>query len=480
MAKVESVGANKVKIEVEVSPENFAAALQEAYMKTRGKFSIQGFRKGKAPRPVIENFYGEGIFYEEAFEIVFPDSYANAVDELNIVPVSRPDIDIASIGKKDGVVYTAEFFVKPDVTLGEYKGVEAEEAKAKLEEAQVDDEIDRMVQRNVRWVDVEREAREKDKVIIDYSGSIDGEVFQDGTAENQSVEIGAKMFIPGFEEQVVGMKKGEEKDIAVTFPDGYHAKNMAGKEAVFHIKLHDIKEKELPELNDEFAQDVSEFDTLEEYKDSIRKRLEERANDQAKRETENNVIEQVVKTAAVDIPECMIENQIDNQLRQIEYSLMYQGLKFEDYLKVTGGNIEALRKEYKEPAEKAVRTQLVIEAVMKAEGIEATQQQIEDELKTRAERMKKDLEEYKNSIGEEEMAYIKESLAYDNTVSFLVENAKLKAPVKKAKKEQPKKEETKKEQPKKEETKKEQPKKEETKKEQPKKEKDGKEKPGEE
>lgn len=442
MAKVESVGANKVKIEVEVSPEDFAAALQEAYIKTRGKFSVQGFRKGKVPKPVIENYYGESVFYEEAFELVFPDSYTKTVDELDIIPVSKPELDITTIGKKEGVIYTAEFFVKPEVILGEYIGVEAEEIKAQVDETQVDEEINRVAERNVRWIDVEREAREKDKVIIDYSGSIDGEPFNDGTAENQAIEIGAKMFIPGFEEQIIGMKKEEERDITVKFPDNYHAKHMAGKEAVFHIKLHDVKEKELPQVDDEFAQDVSEFDTLEEYKESVKKRLTERAEAQAKRETENNVIEQVEKNATIDLPDCMVENQIDNQLRQIEYSLMYQGLKFEDYLKMTGGSLEELRKEYRESAEKAVRTQLVIEAIMKAEGIKANDQQVGDAIAQRANRAKRDPEEFKKAMGEDEIEYIKDSLAYDNTVSFLVENAKLTAIDKKDKKDKEEKENT--------------------------------------
>ena len=426
MAKVESVGANKVKIEVEVSPEDFAAALQKAYLKNRGKYSVQGFRKGKAPKPVIENYYGEGVFFEDAFEEVFPDSYMKAVDELDIVPVSRPELDVSAIGKTEGIVYTAEVFVKPDVTLGEYKGVAAEEIVANVDDAQVDQEINRVADRNARWVDVDRAAQEKDKVIIDYSGSIDGEKFDDGTAENQAIEIGAKMFIPGFEEQIVGMKQGEEKDITVKFPDAYHAKNMAGKEAVFHIKLHEIKEKELPEIDDEFAQDVSEFDTLDEYKASIKERLVKRAEDQAKTETQNNVLEQVVNNATIDLPDCMIENQIDNQIKQIEYSLMYQGLRLTDYLNMSGIKMEDFRSQYRESAEKSVRTQLVIEAVKDAEGIEVSEQQVEDELKNRAEQYNKDVEEFKKSVKEEELAYIKENLAYDNTVQFLVDQAKLK------------------------------------------------------
>lgn len=440
MAKMESVGVNKVKVEIEVSPEDFAAALQEAYIKNRGKFNIQGFRKGKAPRPVIENFYGEAIFYEEAFEAVFPDSYTKAVDELEIVPVSRPDVDIKTIGKKEGIVYTAEVFVKPEVELGEYKGVKAEEVKANVEDSQVDAEIARVAEQNVRWIDVDRAAQDKDKVIIDYSGSVDGVKFDGGTAENQTLDLGSNTFIPGFEEQVIGMNKEEERDINVTFPEQYQAEHLAGKEAVFHIKLHDVKEKEMPEIDDEFAQDVSEFDTLDEYKASIKERLVKNAEEQAMQATKSNVVAEVVKNATIDLPECMIDNQIDHQIKQIEYSMMYQGIKLEDYLKMTGGTMEALRKDYRDPAENSVRSQLVIEAIQKAEGISATDEQVEEELKTRAERYKKELDEYRKSVSEEEMEYIKDNLAYDNTVSFLVENAVLQAPKKKAKKDKAEKE----------------------------------------
>lgn len=443
MAKLENVGPNKVKIEVSVSPEVFAEALQKAYIKTRNKFSIQGFRKGKAPKPVIENYYGESIFFEDAFELVFPESYSKEVDELALFPVSKPEIDITAIGKNEGVTYTAEFFVKPEVTLGQYKSVKAEKEEAVVDEKSIDEEINRIAERNARWVDVDREAKENDKAVIDYSGSIDGEKFEGGTAENQVIEIGAGLFIPGFEEQVKGMKKGEEKDINVRFPEDYRARHLAGKEAVFHIKLNDVKEKELPEINDDFAQDVSEFDTLEEYKADIRKHLTEHEEEHAKVHTQNNVIEEVIKNAKIDVPECMIEHQIDNSIRQVEYSLMYQGIKLEDYLKMVGGSMDQLRKEYREPAEKTVRAQLVVEAVKKAEGIGASEEQIEAELKRRAESAKKDIEEFKKEIKEEELNYIKEDLAYDNTVNFLVENAVFAHSDKKGKKKNAEKENTK-------------------------------------
>ncbi len=431
MAKVENVGANKVKMTVEIDSEAFAAALQQAYIKTRGKFTVQGFRKGKAPKAMIEKHYGEGVFFEEAFDIVFPESYQKAVDELGIFPVSRPELDIEKIDKTEGVVFTAEVFVKPEVKLGQYKGVSAEEVKAEVDEAQVQAQIDQAAERNARWVDVDREARTGDKAVIDYSGSVDGVKFDGGTAENQTIELGSGTFIPGFEEQVAGMNKEEEKDITVKFPEDYRAEHLAGKEAVFHIKLHDVKQKELPKIDDEFAQDVSEFDTLEEYKESIQKRLTERAEEQAKSATEKNVLAEVVKNAEIDLPECMIESQIDHQIKQLEYSMMVQGMKLADYMQMTGMTMENLRKEYRESAERSVRTQLVVDAVMKAEDIKAAEEQVEEELKKNAERAKKDIEEYRKALDEEELEYIRDSLAYDNTVRFLVENAKLKIAEKK-------------------------------------------------
>ena len=434
MAKVESAGANKVKMTVEIAPEAFAEALQQAYMKTRGKYTIQGFRKGHAPRPMIERHYGEGIFFEEAFDIVFPESYQKAVEELELVPVSRPELDIEKIDKAEGVVYTAEVFVKPEVKLGQYKGVVAEEIKAVVDDSQVEAQLQQAAERNARWVDVDREAKEGDKAVIDYSGSVDGVKFEGGAAENQTIELGSHTFIPGFEEQLLGMKSEEERDITVNFPDDYRAEHLAGKEAVFHIKLHDVKEKELPAIDDELAQDVSEFDTLEEYKESIKKHLTEHAEEHAKADTEKNVIAEVVKNAEVDIPECMIENQIDHQIRQLEYSMMYQGMKLADYLAMTGTKMEDVRKDYHESAERSVRTQLVVEAVMKAEDIKASDEQVEEELTKNAERAKKDIEEYRKTIDADELEYIRDSVAYDNTVRFLVENAELKPESKKAEK----------------------------------------------
>ncbi len=433
LAKVENVDVNKVKVTIEITAEDFAAALQQAYLKNKSHFAVQGFRKGKVPKSVVESYYGEGVFYEDAFEIAFPDSYRAAVDELEIVPVSRPDIDIEKIGKEEGLTYSATIFVKPEVELGEYKGVKAEKVEAKVAEDALEKELNRAAERNVRWIDVKRAAQDKDKVIIDYSGSVDGVVFDGGTAENQTLELGSNTFIPGFEEQVIGLNIGEEKDITVTFPKEYQAEDLAGKDAVFHIKLHEVKEKEMPELDDEFAQDVSEFDTIEEYKADILKKLTEGAEKQADQQTKTNVIEAVVKTAKIELPEIMVENQIDNQIQQMEYSMMYQGIKLEDYLKMLGITMEALREDYRESAKSMVISQLVVEAIQKKEGITASDEQVEKELEKRAKQYGKETEEYKKAVSEDELEYIKDNIAYDNTVSFLVENADLTPAKKKAK-----------------------------------------------
>jgi trigger factor len=354
--------------------------------------------------------------------------------------VSRPEIDIDKISKEEGIVYTAEVYVKPEVKLGQYKGVEAELVEAEVTDEQMEAELARIRERNARWVDVDREAQNGDKVVIDYSGSVDGVKLDGGTADNQIIELGSGTFIPGFEEQIVGMKKGEEKDLTVTFPEDYRAKNLAGKQAVFHVKLHDVKQKELPELDDDFAQDVSEFDTMEEYRADVRAKLLAHMEEHAKEATQNNVLEAVVGAAEIDLPECMIENQIDQQIRQLEYSMMYQGIRLEDYLQMTGTKMEDIRAQYREAAEKSVRTQLVVEAVMKAENITATDEQVDEVIRKRAERLKKDFEEFKKTIYDEDLAYIRDNLAYDNTVTFLTENAKLVASKKKEEKQKAEKE----------------------------------------
>jgi len=429
MASVKEIAKNKIQIEFEVSSETMREASLKAYHKNKGKFNIPGFRKGHAPKAVVEKFYGENIFFEDAFEIAFPDAYGKALDETGVFAVSRPEnVDIVSMEQGRPMVVSAELFVKPEVELGEYMGVTVTFEKEKVEEKDVQAEIDKMLEQNARFEEADRPAANGDKVVLDYSGSVDGEKFQGGTAEAQTLDIGSGTFIPGFEEQIVGMKAGEAKDIEVTFPEDYRAAELAGKKAVFAIKLISVKAKQLPEADDEFAQDVSEFDTFEEYKADIVKKLEERIEKQNRYGLEDAVVNKVVDNAKTEIPDCMIQSQIDYQLQEMEYSLMYQGLNMEQYLQYTGLTMEKLREQYKEMAEKKVKTQLVLEAIKLAEGVEPSEEDVEKQIAEFASMRGKEVEEYKAGMKESELEYIKDRAVYDKLVGMLVSAAKVKKP----------------------------------------------------
>ncbi len=423
MAKVKELEKNKVEIEFEISEDAFSKAEHEAYLKTRGKFNINGFRRGKAPKSVIEGMYGKGVFFEDALDIAFPEAYQNAVDELELEVVSRPqNVDIVSF--EQPVTIKAELYTKPDVELGEYKGITVEYAAKTIGDKDVDKKLETLREQNARYEAVEREAQNGDKVIIDYSGSVDGVKFDGGTAEEQTLDLGSGMFIPGFEEQVEGMKAGEEKDIEVTFPEEYHAKELAGKKAVFAVKLHEVKNKELPELDDEFAKDVSEFDTLAEYRESILKELNEQNDKNTETAKENALIEAVVNNANVDIPECMIDNQIDYQLQDMANSLMYQGLDMDTYMKYLGTTIEEMKNQMKPGAEKQVKSQLVMQAVLENENIDAEEEDVKEFFKPRAEKEGKSVEEVLEGIKDAEMEYIKDRVKFDKMLKLLSDNAK--------------------------------------------------------
>ena len=424
-SKLEALETNKVKLTIEVKPDKFEEAVQQAYLKKRKDIKIDGFRPGKAPRPVIEQQYGAGVFYEDAIDIAFPDAYRAAIVEHDLFPVSNPELGIEKIGKEEGLIFTAEVWLKPDVKLGEYKGVKAKKEKASVTDKDVMAEIEKTASQNARWISVDREAKNGDMVTIDFSGYLDGEKFDGGTAEQYKLELGSKSFIEGFEDQLVGMKKDEERDVNVTFPEDYQAENLSGKPVVFKCKLHEVQEKEMPKIDDEFAQDVSEFETLEEYKADIKTKMTESAEVNAKTETENNVVAAVVEKAAVEIPEVMVEGQIDYHIKQFEYQLMYQGLKLDDYLQYTNQKIEDIKEQYREQAQNTVKTQLVLEAIMKAEKMEATQEEIDAELQKTADNMKKSLEEYKKTVPEKTIENIETRVAFDKTIDFLVSNAKL-------------------------------------------------------
>jgi trigger factor len=413
--------------------------MQKAYLTVRNQVNIPGFRKGKAPRPVIERFYTEAVFYDEACNIAIPEAYDKAVAEQNLFTVDRPDIDVVDVGAGKGIVFTAEVTLKPEVTLGQYKGFAIEKAEYPVSDEDVEAEIKRAQERVARWVEVDRAIENGDRIMLDYLGSVDGVPFPGGTADNQPLEIGSGRFIPGFEEKLVGMTRDQEADVDVTSPEEYHAAELAGKPAVFHVKIREIKGKQLPELDDEFAKDVSEFDTLDEYRVSIRKNLEESAEHRAEHELEDKLVEAAVEQATVEIPQCMIDRQAERMAREFEYRIAYQGIKIEDYFKMTGQSREDLAEHYKADAEKAVKSTLVLEAVQKAEELSVSDEELEEELVKMAETRKQSVEDLKKTIGEEDKDYIRDNILMRKTVKLLEESA-VAAPAPEKKKSKTKKE----------------------------------------
>ena len=423
---VEKISSNKVKLSFDIDAAQFDAAMDKAYIKVRGQVTIPGFRKGRAPRKMIENMYGgEGVFYDEAFELIFDEVYGPAIDENKLEVVDRPQVDIQQIGTGKNLQFTCEVFVKPDVTLGEYKGVEVKREHTLVTEDEVNAEIEKERNKQAAEVSVDNRAvAEGDTVNLDYSGSVDGVKFAGGTAEAQTLKIGSHTFIPGFEEQMVGMNSGEEKDLVVTFPEEYHAKELAGKKAVFHVKVNGITETQLPALDDDFAKDISEFDTLDEYKADVRAKLEAQAAERDNNAFTNAVIEKVMENATVEIPEAMVERQIDSMVRNFEARLAQQGLKLADFIKYTGQDEKSFRNQYREQAEKSVRANLVLEAVENAENFEATEEEIDAEIVKFAGQIGQDVENLKKNLTEGDREYFKADVIRDKAVKFLCDNAK--------------------------------------------------------
>ena len=423
---VEKISSNKVKLSFDIDAAQFDAAMDKAYIKVRGQVTIPGFRKGRAPRKMIENMYGgEGVFYDEAFELIFDEVYGPAIDENKLEVVDRPQVDIQQIGTGKNLQFTCEVFVKPDVTLGEYKGVEVKREHTLVTEDEVNAEIEKERNKQAAEVSVDNRAvAEGDTVNLDYSGSVDGVKFAGGTAEAQTLKIGSHTFIPGFEEQMVGMNIGEEKDLEVTFPEEYHAKELAGKKAVFHVKVNGITETQLPALDDDFAKDISEFDTLDEYKADVRAKLEAQAAERDNNAFTNAVIEKVMENATVEIPEAMVERQIDSMVRNFEARLAQQGLKLADFIKYMGQDEKSFRNQYREQAEKSVRANLVLEAVENAENFEATEEEIDAEIAKFAGQVGQDVENLKKNLTEGDREYFKADVIRDKAVKFLCDNAK--------------------------------------------------------
>lgn len=415
---------NEVEVKITLNKEEWNAYVEKAYQENKGKFNIQGFRKGAAPRKIIEKNYGESVFYDEALDLAFAEEYGKFLSEnTGLDIIDQPSLAVDKFDET-GLVLTAKAPLMPEVTLGEYKGLTVEKYTEELDEKKVDKELKNAQERGARFVEAQEgtEAKLGDFVTIDFTGSVDGKEFEGGKAENYRLELGSHSFIEGFEDQIVGMKVGEERDINVTFPEDYPAEELKGKPSVFKIVLHKIENKELPELNDEFASNVSEFETLEEYKADIRKHMQETIDEHIKRENENRLIDKVVEGATVEIPEVLINRQLDMFIRDLEMRLSYQGMRLEDYCKYVNTTVDDLRASYKPQAEKAVKTRLVLEALINKEGLLVTDEELDARLATDAQKYNKLLEDYKKSINDKNLAYIKNDLLMDKVILFLTKN----------------------------------------------------------
>ena len=418
---------DRVKFTVDVDSEQWKAALQEAYVKERGKYQVDGFRKGHAPRAFIERLYGPQVFFDEALDIILPKTYDEILDkETDLFPVDRPEVSITAITDST-LQYTAEVQLKPTVTLGAYTGIEFQKEKVKVTKEEVSEEINKARENAGWWEQVtDRPAQMGDKVKIDYAGSVDGVAFEGGTAADYDLELGSGTFIPGFEEGVVGMKVGESKSVNVKFPEQYHAENLAGKDAVFVVTVKDITVKKLPELDDEFAKDVSDFDTFKEYQADVKKKITARKDDAAEAALERKIIDTVVENAKVTVPQCMIDDEAEEMVNEFAYRLMYQGLNIEDYFKYTGQTAEQLKQTYHESAERTVKTRLVLEQVIKAAGIEVTQEDEDAVYADLAEKQNKSVEEIKKDFNEHYASYVKNEALNKKLMAYLKANNTIK------------------------------------------------------
>ena len=415
----EKLTSNKVKLNFVVSAEDFDKALATAYSKNVKRFNIPGFRRGKAPRHVIEMHYGPSVFFEDAVDEIFPVVYSEAIKEHSVEPVDRPELDVTQIEKGKDLIFSVEVFVRPDVVLGDYKNLEAKKVVDKVTDDDVSAEIERARDRNSRFVEVtDRPARLDDQVNIDYAGFDGDNQFAGGTAKGQELVLGSGHFIPGFEDQLVGATVGQDVDVNVTFPEEYHEKSLAGKPVVFHVHVNGIREKEVPALDDEFAKDMG-FDTLDEYKADVKANLIKRNEERAETAFENEVVEKAVATCEMDIPNGMVEEAIDNMLRDMEMRLMYQGMKLDDYFKYTGQTREQVREMYREQAAERVKTQLALEAIRDAEKIEATEEEIDAEIAKLADSRKKSLEDMKKQLTDGDKEYFKQAATMNKVVEFL-------------------------------------------------------------
>lgn len=422
--QVEKLEKNMAKLTIEVSASELEKALQSAYMKQKNKISLPGFRKGKVPRQMIEKMYGAEIFYDDAANALIPKAYADAYDECELDIVSRPEIDVVQIEKGKDFIFTATVATKPEVTLGEYKGLEVDKVSTRVTQKEVDAKIQEEAEKNARTITVEdRAVQDGDEVVLDFEGFVDGVAFEGGKGENYPLTIGSGSFIPGFEEQLVGAEAEKEVEVKVTFPEDYHAEDLKGKEAVFKCTVHEIKAKELPEIDDEFAAEVSEFDTLEEYKADVKAKIKEQKAAEGKAKQEDQVVEQAVKNATYELPEAMVETQAEQMANDFAQRMQSQGLTMEQYFQFTGTTAEQMMEDLKPQAVKRIETRLVLEAIAKAENIEISDEKLDEEIGKMAEAYKMEADKLKEFMGENEKKQMKEDMAVQEAITFLVDNA---------------------------------------------------------
>lgn len=422
MAQLEMLEGNKAKLTIKIDADVFEKAIQEAYRKTGSRYTVQGFRKGKTPRKIIETYYGAGVFYEDAFDAVWGEAYDAAVEEHKLIPVDQPSLDINSIGK-DGVEFTATVQLQPDVTLGAYKGLSVPKTNTEVTDADVDKALEDEREKQARFTDVERPAENGDRLLLDYSGSVDGEKFDGGTAEDQTLVLGSGAFIPGFEEQLVGTKAGEQKDITVTFPAEYHAENLAGKEAVFACNVKAVQVKELPEIDDDLIADISEFDTVADWKADKKAKMIEEKQKAAAVARENAAIDGACANATVDIPAVMIDRQVDYMVRDLEYRLSGSGLDMNTYCQYLGTTVDEMKKNFRPDAEHRVKMQLVIEAIVKAENLSASDEDMQAEIERYAEENGMVTEDLVAKLTEGDKNYFRERATVDKAVRLIADSA---------------------------------------------------------
>ena len=423
--QVENLEKNMAKLTIEVTAEDLEKALNAAYQRQKKNSSIPGFRKGKVPRAMVEKMYGPAVFYEDAVNSLIPQEYAKAADESGLDIVSQPEIDVVQIEKGKPFIFTAEVAVKPEVTLGEYKGLEVPKADLEVTDEEIEAELKKEQEKNARTIHVEdRAAQEGDKVTIDFEGFVDGVAFEGGAGKDYPLTLGSKTFIPGFEEQLVGVALEQPVDVNVTFPEDYQAEELKGKEAVFKCVIHKIEAKELPELDDDFAKDVSEFDTLEEYKKEIKDNIEKRKADAAKTEKENAVVDKAIENAQMDIPEAMVKTQINQMIDDFARRIQSQGLTMEQYMQFTGSTRETMQEQMRPQAMKRIQSRLVLEKVAEVENIQISDEKLDEELTKMAEMYKMELDKFKELVDDYQKDQMKKDLAVQEAVTLMAENAK--------------------------------------------------------